>query len=70
MRGTGPYPYIHQILMYYTLYAIRRNIQSSLISWSPTHVKGHQDEQVAVSDLPRLAQLNCEMDALAKRTLW
>jgi hypothetical protein len=51
------------------LYAIRHNIQSSLISWSPTHVKGHQDEQVAVSDLPRLAQLNCEMDALAKGTL-
>jgi hypothetical protein len=33
------------------------------------HVYGHQDDLLSFEDLPRLAQLNVQMDSLAKRRL-
>ncbi len=51
------------------LYAIRNNVQSSPIDWVPIHVKGHQDNNTKIIELPQLAILNCKMDALAKHTL-
>jgi hypothetical protein len=34
------------------------------------HVRAHQDDRVRYGDLLRPAQLNCQMDFLAKKVLW
>ena len=35
----------------------------------PTHVKGHQDDNIDASELPRLARMNTRIDEIAKRIL-
>jgi hypothetical protein len=35
-----------------------------------SHVKAHQDDKLAYGDLPRDAQLNCQMDHLAKTAIF
>ena len=35
-----------------------------------SHVKAHQDDGEAYSDLEHPAQLNCQMDAAAKQVIW
>ena len=47
--------------------AIWSLMQETPISWIGEHVKGHQDQHLSYYSLPRLAQLNIEMDLLAKR---
>jgi hypothetical protein len=34
------------------------------------HVRAHQDDKERYRDLPRPAQLNCQMDYMAKKVLW
>ena len=34
------------------------------------HVKAHQDDHLAYSDLSRASQLNCQVDHLAKQVIW
>ena len=47
-----------------------RIIKSKLpITMDFEHVYGHQDDLLSFEDLPRLAQLNVQMDSLAKRRL-
>ena len=43
--------------------------RASPIKWIPKHVKGHQDDHKNYHSLPRLAQINVQMDTLAK-TYW
>jgi len=49
------------------LQAIRFLWASSPLQWKFRHVRGHQDDHVAASDLDRWAKLNIEMDATAKQ---
>jgi len=42
-------------------------LQESPLQWHPVHVKGHQDDHTRLQSLSRLAQLNVEMDTLAKQ---
>jgi hypothetical protein len=49
--------------------AIRRLTALLPVKVDFTHVKGHQDRTVAVKTLPRLSQLNIEMDSDAKTKL-
>ena len=35
-----------------------------------SHVKAHQDDKLAYGDLPQDAQLNCQMDHLAKTAIF
>jgi hypothetical protein len=35
-----------------------------------SHVKAHQDDSIQYGDLPRPAQLNCQMDYHAKKAIW
>jgi hypothetical protein len=39
--------------------------KSSPIQWEAVHVKGHQDRQTPIQELPRKARLNVEMDRVA-----
>ena len=41
-------------------------IKESPLTWVPEHIKGHQDDWVDVSTLPRVAQMNVAMDHSAK----
>jgi hypothetical protein len=45
---------------------IMANCSNLLFSCVFSHVKAHQDDERAYGDLPREAQLNCQMDYLAK----
>jgi hypothetical protein len=51
------------------LSSIFRLLSHSPISWKPVHVKGHQDDILPIENLPRLVQLNVEMDLLAQAHL-
>jgi len=46
--------------------AIWKLLQDSPIQWHNIHVKGHQDDHLQCDKLNRVAQLNVEMDRLAK----
>jgi len=46
--------------------AIWKLLQDSPIQWQNIHVKGHQDDHLQCDKLNRVAQLNVEMDRLAK----
>jgi hypothetical protein len=48
------------------VHACRLLISDSPITWQAHHVKGHQDDHVAYTDLDRWGQLNVDMDTLAK----
>jgi hypothetical protein len=45
------------------------SISNSSIKWKPAHIKGHQDDIQPKEDLSRIAQLNVEMDLLARKHL-
>ena len=49
--------------------AIRSSLQLSPFTWLFKHVKGHQDQHTHYNQLDRFAQLNVDMDTLAK-TYW
>jgi hypothetical protein len=41
-------------------------LSKSKLQWKPVHVKCHQDDTLPFADLPKLAQLNVEMDRLTR----
>jgi hypothetical protein len=47
-------------------------VNCSLLSFKRifSHVKAHQDDGVEYGNLPRNAQLNCQMDYHAKKAIW
>jgi len=45
------------------------SISNYSIKWKPAHIKGHQDDIQPKEDLSRIAQLNVEMDLLARKHL-
>jgi hypothetical protein len=49
---------------------IMANCSNSSFSRLYSHVKAHQDDGKAYGDLTRDAQLNCQMDYLAKRAIY
>jgi hypothetical protein len=52
---------------YDLVHACRLLIRNSPIKWTPHHVKGHQDDDIAYAELDRWGQLNVNMDNLAKQ---
>lgn len=52
---------------YTLLAATRRLLSSSTISWKGRHIYGHQDRTIAYAQLDHWAQLNVDMDGLAKQ---
>ncbi len=48
------------------VFAIWSRLQRSSITWTPRHVKGHQDDNQRYRRLDRWARLNVEMDCTAK----
>jgi hypothetical protein len=69
-RSTGDWLKVNQSTKHVDLIrAIRRLKDSMSVKICFVHVDGHQDNTTAIQDLPRLAQLNVEMDLQAKARL-
>jgi hypothetical protein len=54
----------------YILMILMIHCQEFSFDVSYRHVRAHQDNRVHYSNLPRPAQLNCQMDFLVKKVLW
>ncbi len=51
------------------LSAIIKTVSITPVTYSPRHVKGHQDSHTSFSQLDRLSQMNVRMDSAAKHQL-